>query len=153
MTRTRSWDAPSPADLERQDLELMKEANLNSLRTSHYPPLPELLDIADELGIYVEDEGSFCWVAAGSGGRSAPHPAHHAVECGVAGQRPQSSQRLYVVAVQRKRLWLRVSSAATNGCAGPTPPGPTAAATIAARSNCWPGTIPSPSQASPKWRK
>ena len=38
------------SDLERQDLELMKEANLNSLRTSHYPPLPELLDIADELG-------------------------------------------------------------------------------------------------------
>ena len=52
------------ADLERRDLELMKDANLNSLRTSHYPPLPELLDIADELGIYVEDEGSFCWVAA-----------------------------------------------------------------------------------------
>jgi beta-galactosidase len=51
-------------DLERQDLELMKEANLNSLRTSHYPPLPELLDIADELGIYVEDEGSFCWTAS-----------------------------------------------------------------------------------------
>lgn len=49
------------AELTRQDLELMKEANLNSLRTSHYPPLPELLDIADELGIYVEDEGSFCW--------------------------------------------------------------------------------------------
>ena len=54
------------ADLERRDLELMKEANLNSLRTSHYPPLPDLLDIADKLGIYVEDEGSFCWAAAAS---------------------------------------------------------------------------------------
>ena len=32
----------------------MKEANLNALRTSHYPPRPELLDIADELGVYVE---------------------------------------------------------------------------------------------------
>jgi beta-galactosidase len=50
------------AELTRQDLELIKEANLNSVRTSHYPPLPELLEIADELGIYVEDEGSFCWV-------------------------------------------------------------------------------------------
>ena len=53
--------AVTPA-LERQDVELMKQANLNSLRTSHYPPLPELLDAADELGLYVEDEGSFCWV-------------------------------------------------------------------------------------------
>ncbi|MFI5378918.1 MAG: glycoside hydrolase family 2 TIM barrel-domain containing protein [Tepidisphaerales bacterium] len=48
--------------LERQDLELMKQANLNAVRTSHYPPLPELLDAADELGLYVEDEASFCWV-------------------------------------------------------------------------------------------
>lgn len=47
--------------LEHLDCQLIKEANLNSLRTSHYPPLPELLDYADELGIYVEDEGSFCW--------------------------------------------------------------------------------------------
>lgn len=51
------------AELEQQDLELMKEANLNSLRTSHYPPRTELLDIADKLGLYVEDEGSFCWVS------------------------------------------------------------------------------------------
>ena len=52
------------AELTRQDLELMKEANLNSLRTSHYPPHPALLEVADELGIYVEDEGSFCWADA-----------------------------------------------------------------------------------------
>lgn len=51
-------------ELTRQDLELMKQANLNSLRTSHYPPFPALLDIADELGLYVEDEGSFCWADA-----------------------------------------------------------------------------------------
>jgi len=49
------------AALEWQDLELMKEANLNAARTSHYPPLAALLDAADELGIYVEGEGSFCW--------------------------------------------------------------------------------------------
>jgi hypothetical protein len=47
--------------LERLDILLIKEANLNSIRTSHYPPLPALLDIADEEGIYMEDEGSFCW--------------------------------------------------------------------------------------------
>lgn len=49
------------AELTRQDMQLIKEANLNALRTSHYPPVPELLDYADELGIYVEDEASFCW--------------------------------------------------------------------------------------------
>jgi hypothetical protein len=49
-------------ELERQDLELIKEANLDALRTSHYPPLPELLDIADELGVYIEEEAPFCWV-------------------------------------------------------------------------------------------
>ncbi|HVX67785.1 MAG TPA: glycoside hydrolase family 2 TIM barrel-domain containing protein [Bryobacteraceae bacterium] len=50
-------------ELERQDIALMKDANLNALRTSHYPPLPELLDIADEQGMFVEAEASFCWVA------------------------------------------------------------------------------------------
>ncbi len=58
--------------LTRQDLELMKDANLNSLRTSHYPPVPALLDIADEVGLYVEDEGSFCWVAAADDLRLTP---------------------------------------------------------------------------------
>jgi len=51
-------------ELELLDCQLIKETNLNSLRTSHYPPLPELIDDADELGIYVEDEGSYCWTGA-----------------------------------------------------------------------------------------
>jgi beta-galactosidase len=49
-------------ELTRRDLLMIKEANLNALRTSHYPPIPELLDFADELGVYVEDEAPFCWV-------------------------------------------------------------------------------------------
>ena len=50
------------AAIERQDLELMKAANIDAVRTSHYPPIPELDDIADELGLYMEEEAPFCWV-------------------------------------------------------------------------------------------
>ncbi|MDR0531923.1 MAG: hypothetical protein LBG83_07665 [Oscillospiraceae bacterium] len=42
-------------DYER-DLKLMKEFNVNAIRTSHYPPDPHLLMLADELGFYVVDE-------------------------------------------------------------------------------------------------
>ncbi|HEX5050571.1 MAG TPA: glycoside hydrolase family 2 TIM barrel-domain containing protein, partial [Planctomycetota bacterium] len=52
------------AALQRQDVEQMREANLNALRTSHYPPHEALLFAADELGLYVEDEASFCWTSA-----------------------------------------------------------------------------------------
>jgi hypothetical protein len=58
--------------LARQDLELMKEANLNALRTSHYPPHPALIDVADEVGVYIEDEGSFCWADAADDLRLTP---------------------------------------------------------------------------------
>ena len=40
----------------RRDLELMKSFHVNAIRTSHYPPDPHLLMIADELGFYVVDE-------------------------------------------------------------------------------------------------
>ena len=40
----------------RRDLILMKQFNINSVRTSHYPPNVEYLDLADELGIYIIDE-------------------------------------------------------------------------------------------------
>ena len=40
----------------RKDLLLMKQFNINCVRTSHYPPNKEYLDIADELGIYIVDE-------------------------------------------------------------------------------------------------
>jgi beta-galactosidase len=40
----------------REDLSLMKRFNVNAVRTSHYPPNPEYLDLADELGVYIIDE-------------------------------------------------------------------------------------------------
>ncbi len=39
-----------------KELQLMKKFNINCIRTSHYPPDPILLDIADTLGFYIVDE-------------------------------------------------------------------------------------------------
>lgn len=36
-----------------RDLKLMKELNINTVRTSHYPPSPKFLDYCDEMGFYV----------------------------------------------------------------------------------------------------
>ncbi|MFP5415447.1 MAG: glycoside hydrolase family 2 TIM barrel-domain containing protein [Actinomycetes bacterium] len=44
------------ADAVREAMLLMKRHNLNAIRTSHYPPHPTLLDLADELGFWVVDE-------------------------------------------------------------------------------------------------
>lgn len=43
----------------RRDLELIQAANCNFIRTSHYPPHPRLLELCDELGLYVMDEVPF----------------------------------------------------------------------------------------------
>jgi len=46
-------------ELMRRDLELMRAANINFIRTSHYPPHPRFLELCDELGFYVMDEVPF----------------------------------------------------------------------------------------------
>ncbi|HPZ50554.1 MAG TPA: glycoside hydrolase family 2 TIM barrel-domain containing protein [Propionibacteriaceae bacterium] len=43
-------------DAAREGLLLMKQHNVNAIRTSHYPPHPRLFDLADELGFWVIDE-------------------------------------------------------------------------------------------------
>lgn len=35
------------------DLKLIKSLNINTVRTSHYPPSPKFLDYCDEMGLYV----------------------------------------------------------------------------------------------------
>lgn len=42
----------------RKDIELMKAANVNAVRTSHYPNDPRWYDLADEYGLYVMDEAN-----------------------------------------------------------------------------------------------
>jgi len=53
-----------------EDLRLMKAANINMVRTSHYPPAEGFLDLCDELGMYVIDE-----VPMGFGGEYGDDPS------------------------------------------------------------------------------
>jgi len=46
--------------MERQ-LQSLKSIGINALRTSHNPPAPELLALADRLGFVVMDEAFDCW--------------------------------------------------------------------------------------------
>ncbi len=42
-------------------LQLLKQMGVNAIRTSHNPPAPELLDLADRLGFLVMDEAFDMW--------------------------------------------------------------------------------------------
>ncbi|WP_413666573.1 beta-galactosidase GalB [Mucilaginibacter sp. Mucisp86] len=46
--------------LKRQ-FKILKEMGCNALRTSHNPPAPELLELADQMGFLVWDEAFDCW--------------------------------------------------------------------------------------------
>lgn len=54
----------------RRDIMMMKAANINSVRCSHYPPHPRFLELCDEVGLYVLDE-----IPAGFGDRFLNDPA------------------------------------------------------------------------------
>lgn len=66
------WHQSSPligvaADPEhdRESLIKLKEANVNYIRASHWPQYEYVLDLADELGFYVEQENSVMFVSDG----------------------------------------------------------------------------------------
>lgn len=44
------------AELVKKDFALLKQFNFNAVRTSHYPPVNEYLDLADEWGLFIIDE-------------------------------------------------------------------------------------------------
>ena len=46
----------TPMETLLRDVTLMKQMNVNCVRTSHYPNDPRLLDLCDEYGLYVIDE-------------------------------------------------------------------------------------------------
>lgn len=45
-----------PHETMLEDVLLMKRHNINTVRTSHYPPHPHFLDLCDRYGLYVIDE-------------------------------------------------------------------------------------------------
>ena len=45
-----------------RDLSLMKAANVNAIRTSHYNHAARFLELCEEKGVYVLDEVPFCWI-------------------------------------------------------------------------------------------
>lgn len=49
-------------EIDSLDVRLFKEANMNFVRTSHYPPTERFLDFCDEYGLYVECETGVCFV-------------------------------------------------------------------------------------------
>ncbi len=59
--------AMSLDDMER-DVKLMKSLNVNGVRTSHYPPDPFFITLADVYGLYIVDEADIethgCWEMA-----------------------------------------------------------------------------------------
>lgn len=50
-----------PREMYAKDMALFLEGNVNHIRTCHYPPDKALLDLADEMGMFIECEGPFCW--------------------------------------------------------------------------------------------
>ena len=45
-----------------QDLTMMKNANINAIRTSHYNHAARFLELCEEKGFYILDEVPFCWI-------------------------------------------------------------------------------------------
>jgi hypothetical protein len=48
--------------INKKDIELMKLANFNALRVCVFPSHPYTMELTDELGLYVENDGPFCFV-------------------------------------------------------------------------------------------
>jgi beta-galactosidase len=66
----------------RRDMELMKQANVNAVRASHYPNDPRWYDLADEYGLYIWDEADLESHGYMQAGDNAGSPAREAIQLG-----------------------------------------------------------------------
>lgn len=65
-----------PVEFDEIDATLFRAANINFVRTSHYPPTEQFLDACDRHGIYVEEETAVSWSAQDGGPSSNPDFTH-----------------------------------------------------------------------------
>jgi beta-galactosidase len=49
-------------EYDLKDVLLAKESNINFIRTSHYPPTQNFLNLCDKYGVYVESESAVCFI-------------------------------------------------------------------------------------------
>ncbi|HYT76351.1 MAG TPA: glycoside hydrolase family 2 TIM barrel-domain containing protein [Vicinamibacterales bacterium] len=52
------WGHYVPRETMVRDIELMKQHNINAVRTSHYPNTPEWYELAERYGLYLMDEAN-----------------------------------------------------------------------------------------------
>lgn len=62
-----------------RDIRIMKDLNINAVRTSHYPNDPRWLDLCDEYGIYVVDEANLESHGMGYGPETLARNPHYAL--------------------------------------------------------------------------
>ncbi|MDO6721323.1 glycoside hydrolase family 2 TIM barrel-domain containing protein [Psychrosphaera sp. 1_MG-2023] len=63
----------------RKDIEMMKRANVNAIRNSHYPSDPYLYHLADEYGMYILDEANIESHGLGASNQATYNPKKHIV--------------------------------------------------------------------------
>ena len=87
----------------KTDITLMKAANINAIRTSHYNHADRFLELCDEAGFYVLDEIPSCWVASEIND-AYPHLGLHFPLQGNPGPRQEPRLRRRLELRQRKQL-------------------------------------------------